>query len=165
MKRVLIINQKNIRLIVVFISILSNFILLLLYAGFIKFRIDGLIKLFNNFNQRITIFYIVKFLSHELIIFFIGILSFLGIVFWRNKKLFFFITLFFLGTELTMVILAPSISLFFIIKLVLTSILIYFILFRHLYNIFINKTSLKILLFLSGVFLYTSLLIFFGILK
>ena len=126
MKKVLIINQKSSRKIVDFVSILSNFILLIMYAGFIKFRIKGLIKLLNNFNEKITISYIVKFLSHELTIFFIGILSLLGIICWRNNKWFFFITLFFVSIELTMVILAPSKSLFYIVKLVFTLTLIYF---------------------------------------
>lgn len=166
MKKVLIINQKDSsRKIVVFVSILSNFILLLLFAGFIKFRIKGLIIVLNNFNEKLTISYIIKFLSHELTIFLIGILSLLGIIFWRNNKWFFFLTLFFVSTEITMVILAPSKSLFYTLKLLFTLTLIYIIIFRNIYNVYINKSSLKILFLLSGVFFYSALLFFIGILK
>lgn len=166
MKKVLIINQKDSsRKIVGFVSILSNFILLLLFAGFIKFRIKGLIIVLNNFNEKLTILHIIKFLSHELTIFLIGILSLLGIIFWRNNKWFFFLTLFFVSTEITMVILAPSKSLFYTLKLLFTLTLIYIIIFRNIYNVYINKSSLKILFLLSGVFFYSALLFFIGILK
>lgn len=146
------------------LTVFTNVILLLLYADFVRFRYTNFLDLLNNFNQQWSFAIIFKSLGHEIIILLIGLLSLVGILFKRNSKLCFFITILYISISSTTIILAPSVSMIYCLKLLTTLTFLWLIIFENVFSVYQNKMGLKFIFLSLGMIIYSEILYFLGIL-
>ncbi len=149
---------KNSNRYVVSLSVI-NLVLLLMYAGFVRFRIENLMQIMHKYNEPFSIAFLIKWLGHELVISLLGLISLFGLLFWRKRELFFFLTLSYFTTVLTIVVLAPSLSAMYFVKLILCLAALWIIIFKDVYAVYANKPFLKLIFLFCGVIIYTMWLI------
>lgn len=142
------------------LSIFLNVVLWLLYAGFIKFRITNWFSICNKFNVPFDFASFISVLGHELSIALLGLLSIVGILFRRNSKPFFFMTLLYIATNMTIVILAPSFSILYIVKLISTVLFLWVLVFKEVFSVYENQQSLKLFFLFLGALIYSAILLF-----
>lgn len=145
------------------LTVCTNLVLLLLYAGFIRFRCTNLIHLLHQFNEPLNVAIFFKSLGHELIVFLIGMLSLVGILLKRNSTLFFFTTLLYISITSTTIILAPSISIVYFIKLLTTLTFLTVIIFKNVFLVYQHKIGLKFVFLLLGMIMYSVILYFVSV--
>jgi hypothetical protein len=153
-------NQKG----HIVLSIFLNMALWLLYAGFIKFRITNWLSICNKFNVPFDFASFMSALGHEFSIALLGLLSIVGISFWRNSKSFFFMTLLYVATTMTIVVLAPSFSILYFVKLISTVLFLWVLVFKEVFAVYENQQGLKLFFFFLGVLIYSAILYCLGIL-
>ena len=146
------------------LSIFLNVVLWLLYAGFIKFRITNWLSICNKFNVPFDFASFMSALGHEFLIALLGLLSIVGILFWRNSKSFFFMTLLYVATTMTIVVLAPSFSILYFVKLISTVLFLWVLVFKEVFSVYENQQGLKLFFFFLGVLIYSAILYCLGIL-
>ena len=146
------------------LSIFLNLVLWLLYAGFVKFRITNWFSICNKFNVPFDFVSFMSVLGHELSIALLGLLSIVGILFWRNSKPFFLMTLLYVATNMTIVVLAPSFSILYIVKLISTVLFLWVLVFKDVFAVYENQQGLKLFFIFLGVLIYSAILYCLGIL-
>ena len=125
-----------------------------MFLNFFMFRYSRFQSVLISYGNKHDFFDTILWMKHELIIIFFGLFSLLGVLFWRTKKVFFIISAFFISTQIVVIFAAPSLSLFFLLKLIAVGVFLWLLLFKDVYIVFKNKLRTKFIILLTTLLLY-----------
>lgn len=141
----------------------TNLILLILQSIFVAFRYSKLKELFIKLDEEVFISDILILMKFELIITFLGFLSFLGVIIWDKSKVFFGISMVFISIQLVELIFTASITSMYIVRLIATIVFIWGLIFENGYTVYANRTLLKLGFLFVGFSCYFLYLYYNGV--
>lgn len=127
-----------------FFLLLANTILLINYFLFFCFKYSLVSKILSRSSKDVDFFDVSSWLVHELAILSVGLLSIVGIIFYSRSRIFFLTSIAFLSTQLVIAILAPSLSIIYIIKALSILIFLYLAVFKNSVPVYENRRNFKL---------------------
>ncbi len=135
--------------------IFVNLVLIALYLNFIHWRFLRLKNLYFYSGKELDFTIVLTRMNHEWIILTLSLMSLIGISFRKNSKFFFLVSTLYISTQLVIIVLAPSFSWLYFIKLLATVTFIWLLIFQNVYSAYVKRKDLKILYLLLGVLIYS----------
>jgi hypothetical protein len=130
------------------IAVASHLALLIPFFLFVRIRYFDIQEYYSDINLEFNLITMVRVMKYDIAILTIGFLSLIGVLFFRNNKSFFFLSLLFLGTQCITTFLIPSLSLTYFLLVIAAVTLLYLIVWNDLYYVYINKRGVKMIFLL-----------------
>jgi hypothetical protein len=132
---------------------LVNLVLLFPFILFVWNRYLIIEQHYLKLGVEFDLTLIFKAMKHDILILLVGLLSFIGILFFNQKKTFFFISTFYAAIQLLALILIPSFSFWYITLVISEIIFLWFLIWSNTFSVFENKRLLKLGFLAIGVLL------------
>ena len=130
---------------------LVNVILLVPYTSFIRLRVNKIEKYFNEFGIEYDFFDLAKAINLELFISLISVLSLVGILFYSNKKSFYFISTFYGSIQLVLLFFTSSFSFAYGLMVLSVFSFLWFLIWGNVFKYYETKKIEKLTYLLIGV--------------
>lgn len=139
---------------------LTNLILLVPFALFVWYKFLYFEQCFKKLGIEYGLADILKTMRQYVIILSISLVSLIGILFWSQKKVFFFISTFYAAIQLVLLFLTPSFSFAYTLMSLAVITFLWFLIWSNTFSAFENKRGLKLIFLFIGVVIYIPIFIF-----
>lgn len=143
-------NESKMR----YLFALINLVLLFPFAKFAWHRFHYIQDSFSEQGIEFGIHGVFIVMKHNVLTLLLGFLSFIGILFYSQKRTFFFISTFYASTQLVDLIMIPSFSFWYIILVMSLITFLWFLIWNNIFLSFENRKGLKFVFLLSFVIVY-----------
>lgn len=139
---------------------LTNLVLLVPFTLFFWYKFLFFEECFKKLGREYDLVDILKTMRHYIIILVISILSLMGILFWSQKKAFFFISTFYSAIQLVLLFLTPSLSFYYTLMTFSVITFLWFLIWSNTFPAFENKRGLKLIFLIIGIVIYIPIFLF-----
>lgn len=109
---------------------------------------------FTEFEIKFDLPHILRAMKHDILVLFTGILSLIGILFFYNKKTFFFISTFYTSGILVLLLFVRSISPLTVIVTISEIMFLWLLIWNNTFLVFENKRGIRFVFLFIGTLIY-----------